>query len=78
MKGPLSKLHNIVVHIQRSAQRMATFRTLSQGRNLSRDNATRWNSWYQMLQTATTLRAAIDVYCAQYQDNTADILSAED
>lgn len=78
MKGPLGKLHNIVVHIQRSAQRMATFRTLSQGRNLSRDNATRWNSWYQMLQTATTLRAAIDVYCAQYQENTADSLSAED
>lgn len=78
MKGPLGKLHNIVVHIQRSAQRMATFCTLSQGRNLSRDNATRWNSWYQMLKTATTLRAAIDVYCAQYQENTADILSAED
>jgi len=31
-----------------------------------------------MLQTATTLWAAIDVYCAQYQGNTADILSTED
>jgi hypothetical protein len=77
-KGPLGKLHNIVVYIQRSTQRMASFRELSQGRNLSRDNATRWNSWHRMLCTANKLRAAIDVYCAQYQENTADTLSAKD
>lgn len=31
-----------------------------------------------MLCTANKLRAAIDVYCAQYQENTADTLSTED
>lgn len=31
-----------------------------------------------MLSTASKLRAAIDVYCAQYQENKTDILSAED
>jgi hypothetical protein len=48
-KGPLGKLHNIVVYIQRSPQRRAAFQKLSQGRHLIRDNKTRWNSWYAMI-----------------------------
>ncbi|KFY19813.1 hypothetical protein V493_07824, partial [Pseudogymnoascus sp. VKM F-4281 (FW-2241)] len=43
-KGPLSKLHNIVVHIQQSTQRRVKFKQLSSGLSLVRDNATRWNS----------------------------------
>jgi len=39
-KGPLGKLHNIVVYIQRSTQRLANFRNLSSGRNLVQDNST--------------------------------------
>jgi hypothetical protein len=77
-KGPLGKLHNIIVYIQRSPQRMANFRELSQGRNLVRDNSTRWNSWYKMISTATKLKAAINVYCIQYQENQEDLLSLED
>ena len=77
-KGPLGKLHNIVVFIQRSTQRIAKFRELSQGHNLSRDNSTRWNSWYKMISTAMKLKVAVNVYCTQYQENDADLLLPED
>jgi hypothetical protein len=74
-KGPLGKLHNIVVYIQRSPQRIASFRQLSSGLNLARDNSTRWNSWYKMLSVATKLQPAIDVFCATYKENEADWLT---
>lgn len=51
-KGPLGKLHNIVVFIQRSPQREETFLQLSQGRRLIRDQQTRWNSWFAMIDRA--------------------------
>ncbi len=51
-KGPLGKLHNIVVYIQRSPQRIAAFLKLSSGKRLVRDNKTRWNSWYAMIDSA--------------------------
>lgn len=47
--GPLGKLHNIVVNIQASAQRMQEFCLLSKNRRPARDNKTRWNSWAHML-----------------------------
>ncbi|KID81519.1 transposase-like protein [Metarhizium guizhouense ARSEF 977] len=77
-KGPLGKLHNIVVYIQRSPQRLANFRELSGGRNLVRDNSTRWNSWYAMIHTATKLKTAIKLFCHQYQENSDDLLSEKD
>jgi hypothetical protein len=77
-KGPLGKLHNIVVYIQRSTQRRANFRELSGGRNLVRDNSTRWNSWYKMISTATKLKTAINLFCHQYQENNDDLLSEKD
>ncbi len=77
-KGPLGKLHNIVVYVQRSTQRIANFRELSGGRNLVRDNSTRWNSWYAMISTATKLKTAINLFCHQYQENNDDILSEKD
>ena len=51
-QGPLGKLHNIVVYIQRSTQRIQAFKELSRGRRLVRDNSTRWNSWFMMIRTA--------------------------
>jgi hypothetical protein len=71
-KGPLGKLHNIVVHIQRSAQRIAQFKTLSAENGLVRDNSTRWNSWYLMLSKAIRLKEAIDIYCIKYKENEQD------
>lgn len=77
-KGPLGKLHNIVVYIQRSTQRLANFRELSGGRNLVRDNSTRWNSSYSMINIATKLKTAINLFCHQYQENNDDLLSEKD
>ena len=64
-KGPLGKLHNIVVYIQRSPQRRSAFQKLSQGRRLLRDNKTRWNSWFSMITSALheDVKPAIDLYC---------------
>ena len=67
-------LHNIVVHIQRSPQRLAAFREFSKGWNISRDNSTRWNSWCKMISSALALRKAINLYCLEYNDNTLDQL----
>ena len=47
--GPLGKLHNIVVYISMTPQRINTFLRLSDDLHLIRDNATRWNSWFLML-----------------------------
>lgn len=50
--GPLGKLHNIVVWVQSSTERRQEFRNLSFGLNLRRDQKTRWNSYYEMIQWA--------------------------
>jgi hypothetical protein len=50
--GPLGKLHNIVVWVQSSTERKQEFRNLSFGLNLHRDQKTRWNSYYEMIQWA--------------------------
>ncbi len=47
--GPLGKLHNIVVWVQWSPQRMQAFKKDSGGKAPKRDNGTRWNSWFEML-----------------------------
>ena len=64
-KGPLGKIHNIVVYIQRSTQRTEAFKALleANGLGLTRDNATRWNSWFRMLERALRLIEAVKVYC---------------
>jgi hypothetical protein len=61
-KGALGKLHNFVVFIQRSVQRIQHFLALSSGRHLARDNSTRWNSWYHMLEVAILLQDVIEEY----------------
>lgn len=60
--GPLGKLHNIVVWIQQSPQRLQAFKKDSGGRAPRRDNTTRWNSWFEMLDWAskTDVRLAIE------------------
>ncbi len=77
-KGPLGKLYNIVVYIQRSTQRKANFRDLSNSHNLVQDNSTCWNSWYLMINAATKLKTAINLFCHQYQENNDDLLSEKD
>lgn len=66
-KGPLGKLHNLIVYIRRSTQRIQRFRTQTGGLNLIRDNSTRWNSWFKMIDCALDplRREAIDVFAAR-------------
>jgi len=79
-KGPLGKIHNFVVFIQRSVQRSQKFLTISHNRKLARDNDTRWSSWYNMLRVALNLRDAIDGYFNKWMelDCAGDELSSED
>ncbi|KAI8412279.1 hypothetical protein FOFC_08909 [Fusarium oxysporum] len=79
-KGPLGKIHNFIVFIQRSVQRSQKFLTISHNRKLARDNDTRWSSWYNMLRVALNLRDAIDGYFNKWMelDCAGDKLSSED
>jgi len=72
-RGPVGKLHNVVMFICRTPQRREFFGkikgfTLEEGANfdhlnLVTDNATRWNSLYAMINRALKLRERIDSYC---------------
>jgi hypothetical protein len=70
-QGPLGKLHNFVVYIQRSTQRIQQFKKLSHGRALVRDNLTRWNSWYLMIKVTTSVavKEAIKSYFTTHRDD---------
>ena len=60
---------------------MAAFLKLSSGKRLVRDNKTRWNSWYAMIDCAIQerIRLVVDLYCHQAgKEMQADSLSAED
>lgn len=71
-KGPLGKIHNISVFITLSTQRIETFKSISGGLSLSRDNATRWNSWFQMLLRALDLKEPIDNYVYKERKHLAE------
>jgi len=59
-KGPLGKLHNFLVFLAASTQRLHDFLELSCNHRIPRDNTTRWNSWFMMLQMAWALRDVVD------------------
>lgn len=74
-RGPVGKLHNIIIYILGSTQRTELFESLQQlvsenGGNavketiyrLIRDNDTRWNSLYTMIERALLLRDAIEEF----------------
>jgi hypothetical protein len=76
--GSLGKLHNIVVHIHGSSARIQAFKDLA-GRGLPLDNATRWNSWYNMLTVAIEKASAVDSYTKNWLESLRDdFLSPED
>ena len=60
-RGPPGKLHNIVVYVQRSTQRIQVFKELSGGRRLVRDDSRCWNSWFMMIRTATEPRIQLAI-----------------
>ena len=67
-KGCLGKLHNIAVAIQRSNQRQDAFLHESGGLRITRDNATRWNSWYRLIFRAILLKRPIQIFCFKNLD----------
>jgi len=71
-RGPLGKLHNFVVFLAQSTQRLHHFLEFSLNHRIPRDNSTRWNSWYMMLDVAYNLRQAIEDFMDEYA--TADLL----
>ena len=71
--GPLGKLHNFVTHIGRTAQRKKQWKAISRGRNIARDNGTRWNSWDKMLSEAIPLQKAVDRFFQQYPEKELDL-----
>ena len=72
-RGPLGKLHNIVIFICRTPQRRERFANIRSfdasekgdfdHLQLVVDNATRWNSLYAMIERAIKLRDRIDRFC---------------
>lgn len=77
-KGPLRKLHNNVVYIQRSTQRIQEFLSLSSNKHLSQDNSTRQNSWYKIISLAIPLSNAINIFFHHQLESTLDKLQLED
>jgi hypothetical protein len=85
-KGPIGKLHNVVVFIRRSPQRQETFSELAEAGDkhadlaLLQDNATRWNSAYLMIDRALKKRANVDKFIdnAIYEMQKSKTLSRED
>ena len=77
--GPLGKLHNIVVFICETPQSKQRFRNLEPHLLPCRDNKTRWNSWYTMLNWAITkIKPAIITFCSDEEELKDDQLSALD
>jgi hypothetical protein len=72
--GPLGRAHNICVHSRGSPERIKAFKKLSGGRLIRRDNDTRWNSWFTMLESMLTpkIRSAIAQYTANHIDSLAE------
>ena len=79
-RGAIGKLHNIVVYITWTPQRLQTFTALSEGLRLRHDNDTRWNSWYKMVEWALRpkIRQAVTIFCAQEPALQGDVLASSD
>ena len=75
--GCYGKLHNIVVWVQQSSQRMERFRLLS-SLQLIRDNSTRWHFYYDMCQRALQVKDALMALIVEQVDLEAKALTATD
>ena len=66
-KGPLRKLHNFIVWLAQSTQRLHHFLDFSYNHCIPRDNTTRWNLRFLMLQVAYNLQEAIKEFLVEYR-----------
>lgn len=77
--GPLGKLHNIISCIMGSTQRVQAFKIRSNNLMPYRDDGTRWNSWYDMLDWAIQrIKAAIIAVINEEAALAKDLLTAEE
>jgi len=77
--GPWGKGHNITTYILASPQRRQEFKRLGGDTILHRDNATRWNTGYTMIQSLIRNRDAVDVFCLHHSEQLdEDRLSLDD
>ena len=77
--GPLGKLHNLVVYIGRTPQRKQKFKQLSDGLLPHRDQKTRWNSFYEMIDwSLERIKDAIIQYSAQEKELEDDVLKSSE
>ena len=90
-KGPLGKLHNVIVYIKHTDQRIQVFNDIQRLEytsvhpddstaskkiySLIRDNKTRWNSFYDSIKRAVGLRNAIDEYIRRQRKEWDDAAS---
>ena len=79
-KGPLGKLYNINIQINRTEQRLQTFLRYSHNRRIPHDNKTRWNSWQKEIERATNeeMMAAIDEFLDAYGDGQIELDKLEE
>jgi hypothetical protein len=63
--GTFGNFHNIVIYTRNSPGRTNDFLTLAK-RRIPMDNRTKWNNWYQIIQTAIELESAIDFYSKRH------------
>jgi hypothetical protein len=81
--GVMGKIHNLVVHIRASTNRMNEFEAIT-GRSIPLDNRTRWNSWFRMLNVAletkvlNALRNYTETHVAKGTIDKRDELSPSD
>ena len=88
-KGPIGKLHNVVKFIRNTPQRREGFISITVNNTLTNtdfdhlmvksDNATRWNSAYDIIHRALKLRRRIDIYCFDHKSSLEqDTLTPDD
>lgn len=75
----MGKLHNIITFITYTAQRKQRFKKHPPHLLPRRDNATRWNSWYNMLDwSISKIYSAIVAFCAEEDELKDDLLTPAD
>jgi hypothetical protein len=76
--GPWGKAHNITIYALASPQRRQELKNLGGHTVLQRDNATRWNSGFTMIQSLLRIRDAVDVFCARHIELEQDPLRPDE
>lgn len=76
---PLGKLHNVIIYIMHSTQRIQRFKALSKGVMPVRDHKIRWNTWFMVLERALDkIKDALQSFIFNEKELANDVLTASD